>query len=99
MNGYPGSSTPTKKLWKARALYIGHLLATMVCYAFIFYFAHRFGILGQESMSSGDWVKFLVYLFVTMFAVELVLAPLFRRRGRVWQTLFSRPPEDDWPRH
>lgn len=97
MRAGPARPRTKKELAKARALYIGHLLARMVCFAMITFFAYEFAILDHR-MTSGDWIKYFAYLLVAIFAVELVLAPLFRRKARAWHLWSSNPPEDRWPR-
>ena len=83
------------ELTKARALYIGHMLARGICYFVIFLFSYE--LFGFEK-SSGEWFLFLVYLLATFFIVDLVLNPLFKRKSRAWQLRLTRPEEDRWPR-
>ena len=85
-----------KELTKARALYIGYLLGTMVCYFFVFWFGTD--LIESNHRSFGDWLLFAGYVFGCFFSIDLVLSTAFRRKSRPWHFQFSRPPEDRWPR-
>ena len=85
-----------KELWKARALYIGHLLTFACCAALVSYTLRRLGVFDYDG-DNGDFVVYLVIYFVCLVAIESVLVFVFRRKFRPWRH-FSIPPEDRWPR-
>lgn len=85
-----------KELWKARALYIGHLLAWGVLYG-IAYFVIGKDLL-KDGMEFSDWLAYAGFILITFFILDLLLAPIFKRKARVWEFRMSRPHEDRWPR-
>ena len=92
-----GRAMTANELWKARALYIGHLLAVGLCMALTAYFADELNLL-KRVMNFGDWMVFVGFFLAAGFVTMLVLNPLFRRKARPWHGAFSVPQEDRWPR-